>query len=113
MIKKKDDFVRFKEVNVPALNVRANPSTQALITKVLYYGTPVECDKNYVNATWDHIVAKPNVEGYCMKKYLSPASPDTLAVLEVDPISSITIKPSCDAATDDKEKDDDIKKEEK
>ena len=95
--KKKQEVVRFKRVSCPALNVRNNPSTNALITKVLAKGTVVECDPNFINEGWDHIIADPNVEGYCMKKYLVSLDPDIAAVFHREPIVIHTDHSTCDS----------------
>lgn len=104
--KKKQEFVRFKEVSCPALNVRTNTSTRALIIKVLAQGRVVECDKNFEDAEWDHIFAEPNIEGYCMKKYLVPASRDRLIELNKEPIVVHSMKSECDAIIGEENKDD-------
>ena len=101
--KKKQEFVRFKEVSCPALNVRTNITTSSLIIKVLAKGTIVEIDKNFENEVWDHIFAQPNVEGYCMKQYLEPLKQDTIAAFGVEPIK---IRPTTCDANEEESKDD-------
>ena len=97
--KKKDDeqaFIRYKAVDCPALNVRSGPSTDSLIVKVLTKGTIVECDKNFNNDGWDHIICDPNVVGFCMKCYLKPLDPDTTATFRRTPIVIHSNRSSCD-----------------
>lgn len=77
--KKKVEFVRFKKVNCPALNVRSEPSINALIAKVLLKDTVVECDQNFEDSEWDHISFGPNEIGFCMKQFLSPCDPDIIS----------------------------------
>lgn len=111
MIKKKKDIERFKEVNFPALNVRSEPSTSALIVNVITMGTIVECDPNFDNKYWDHIFKSPNIEGYCMKEYLSPVDPDKLAeFMRLNPIVIHTDKSMCDGNA--KENEDDSEEKE-
>ena len=112
MIKKKEQFVRFKEVSCPALNVRANPSTKALITKIIPMNTVVECDKNFVDDEWDHIITDPNIEGYCMKRYLKPLDPDTRAAFGGSPIIIHSLSKNLTSDSIDEEKKDDIEEKE-
>ncbi len=112
MTKKKEKFIRFKKVLCPALNVRSNPSTDSIITKVLVMGTIVECDKNFDNSVWDHIITDPNVEGYCMKQYLEPLDPDTKAAFGSSPILINTYNYTCDSNDAEDMKNDGKEKEE-
>ena len=105
--KKAEEFIRFKEVSCLSLNVRNKPSTDALIIKVIRKGTVVECDKNFKNAMWDHIITDPYIEGYCMKEFLAPLNPDTKAVLKSEPI----FIHSCDSKKSKEEIKDNGKKE--
>lgn len=109
--KKKQEFIRFKEVSCPALNVRSNITTSSLIIKILAKGTVVEIDKNFENEVWDHIFAQPNVEGYCMKKYLEPLKQDKIAALELEPIKIRPITPTCDASEEESKDDNKEEKE--
>ena len=84
--KKKNEFVRFKKVNCPALNVRSEPSINALIIKVLPRGTAVECDQNFEDREWEHVTLSPNEVGFCMKQFLSPCDPETVAAFFKDPV---------------------------
>lgn len=114
MAKKKKSFIRFKEVNIQLLNVRSNPSTiDGLIIKVIRKGDIVECDKNFDQPDWDHVLVSPNIEGYCMKKFLTPATPDKLAGVNGEPIIIHTNKYKCDAVINDKENEDDNEEENK
>ena len=106
--KKKTETVRFKEVICPALNVRANPSTDSLILNTLIKSEIVECDPNFKDAEWDHIIARMDVEGYCMKKFLSPLSPDNTAALDMAASRVIRIgTPKCDSVIEGEAKDGD------
>lgn len=112
MIKrKKQEFVRFKEVSCPALNVRTNTTMKSLIVKILPKGKVVECDKNFENPDWEHIFAEPNIEGYCMKRYLEPLTPDTIAAFGVEPIVIHRVASECDANFEEENKDDFEEKE--
>lgn len=113
MVKRKGKkFIRFKEVSCAALNARSNPSTKASIVRVLPRETIVECDKNFSNEEWEHIITDPNVEGYCMKKFLEPLNPDTKAAFGSSPILIHTYNYTCESDNTE-EKKDDIEKEEK
>jgi len=106
--KKKTETVRFKEVICPALNVRANPSTNSLILNTLIKSEIVECDPNFNDPEWDHIIARVNVEGYCMKQFLSPLSPDNTAALDAAAARVIHIGvPKCDSVIEEEAKDGD------
>lgn len=109
--KKKQEFARFKEVACPALNVRNNTTMRSLIVKVLAQGKVVECDKNFENPDWEHIFAEPNIEGYCMKKYLMPLTPDTIAAFGMEPIVIHKVTPECDGNSEEENKDDFEEKE--
>ena len=112
MGRKKKEFIRFKEVSCPVLNVRSNPSTDSLVTKMIARGTIVECDKNFNDDEWDHIITDPNVEGYCMKKFLQTLSPDTIAALGSSPILIHTHNYTCESNNVEDNKDD-VKETEK
>ena len=106
--RKKTEFVRFKEVTCPALNVRANPSETSLILNTLIKSEIVECDPNFYDPEWDHIIARMGVEGYCMKKFLSPLSPDNTAALDMAAARVIHIgSPKCDSVIEEEAKDGD------
>lgn len=87
--KKQDQSTRYKTVKVPALNVRAQPSKDSLVLNALVFHELVECDPNFDNPEWDHIIADPNIKGYCMKEFLEPLDVDSKAKLYLD---TITIK---------------------
>lgn len=106
--RKKTEFVRFKEVICPVLNVRANPSTNARALNTLIKSEIVECDPNFKDAEWDHIIARMDVDGYCMKKFLSPLSPDNTAALDMAASRVIHIgTPKCDSVIEEEAKDGD------
>ena len=106
--KKKTETVRFKEVICPALNVRVNPSTNSLILNTLIKSEIVECDPNFNDPEWDHIIARMDVDGYCMKKFLSPLSPDNTAALDAAAARAIHIgTPKCDSVIEEEAKDGD------
>lgn len=106
--KKKAEFVRFKLVTCPALNVRSSATTDSLILNTLIKDEIVECDPNFTDSEWDHIIARMNVEGYCMKKFLAPLSPDNTAALDAAAARVIHIgTPKCDAAIEEEAKDGD------
>lgn len=103
--RKKTETVRFKEVTCPALNVRANPSTDSLILNTLIKSEIVECDPNFKDEEWDHIIARMDVEGYCMKQFLSPLSPDNTAALDMAASRVIHIgTPRCDSVIEEEAK---------
>lgn len=75
-IKKKAVFAVNKVVNCPALNVRSSATVNSIILKTISKGTIVECDKNYKDEEWDHVMVDICTEGFCMKKFLTPINPD-------------------------------------
>ena len=104
--KKKTEPVRFKEVNCIALNVRSNPSKESIIVKMIPRGTIVECDPNFNNEEWDHIITGLNIEGYCMKEFLSPLAPDNTAALKEASERIIHVYgPKCDSVINEEAKD--------
>lgn len=74
--KKKAVFAANKIVNCPALNVRSSATKDSLILKVIKEGDIVECDRNYKDEEWDHVMVDICTEGFCMKKFLTPIDPD-------------------------------------
>lgn len=91
--KKKKDYVRFKAVICPVLNVRSEPSTDSLIVKIILKDDIVECDQNFNNEEWEHVSIN-DVIGFCMKKFLKPCNPNKLIT---DPIIvKHWNKPECD-----------------
>lgn len=113
MIKKKEkEFIRFKEVSTPALNVRRNPSPKAEIIGTLSKETIVECDKNYDSPVWAHIITDPDVEGFVMKEYLQSLDLDTIAAFGDQPILKNSFTYTCDSNEAEDKKDDIKEKEE-
>lgn len=97
-------FVRFKKVSCSALNVRNNPLADAPATEIIVRGTIVECDKNFKDDEWDHIITDPNIEGYCMKKFLEPFDPDKTTESESTPSIIHSHNYSCGSGDTEKEK---------
>lgn len=102
MIKKKESG--YKKVKALALNVRSSPTLNSLIVTVLPRGTVVKCDPEFKDKIWDHIVADPDITGFCMKEFLEDIPEDEKPHLILD---TITIKkPAKEEIKDDKEDED-------
>ena len=74
--KKKAVFAINKIVNCPVLNVRSSATKDSLILKTISKGTIVECDKNFKDEEWDHVMTDFCTEGFCMKKFLTALNLD-------------------------------------
>lgn len=57
--------------NCARLNVRAKPKLTAKIVSVIESKTKVRIDNDTSNEEWCKVYVKPEVEGYCMRKYLT------------------------------------------
>lgn len=105
--KKKETKEKYMAVNWPMLNVRANPSTDSLVLKILPKGTIVEIDPNFNDPEWYHYATAPNIVGYSMKRYFAEPTEEQLATYTK---GLIVIHPVCDANIE-KEADEDANKE--
>lgn len=80
--KKKAVFAINKIVNCSALNVRSSATKDSLVLKVISKGTVVECDKNFKDKEWDHVMTDFSTEGFCMKQFLTSVNSDKEANAE-------------------------------
>lgn len=69
---KVDTTVSFGKVsNCNKLNIRKKPSITAKVVDVIEAKTKVRIDNAASNDEWCKVYVKPEVEGYCMRKYLT------------------------------------------
>lgn len=94
--KKKAIFAVNKVVNCPALNIRSSATTDSLILKTISKGTVVECDKNYKDEEWDHVMTDFSTDGFCMKKFLTALNLDKEA--DEEPKIFHTEETECDGS---------------
>lgn len=57
--------------NCSRLNVRAKPKANAKIVSVIDGKTKVRIDNGMSNEEWCKVYVNPEIEGYCMRKYLT------------------------------------------
>lgn len=60
-----------KVSNCSRLNVRRKPNINAKVVAVIDMKTKVRIDNSESNDDWCKVYVKPEVEGYCMRKYLT------------------------------------------
>ena len=69
---KAEPAVAFGKVsNCTRLNVRRKPNATAKVVAVIEAKTKVRIDNAASNETWCKVYVSPEVEGYCMRKYLT------------------------------------------
>lgn len=69
---KNEPTVSFGKVsNCSRLNVRRKPNATAKVVAVIDAKTKVRIDNEASNEDWCKVYVKPEVEGYCMRKYLT------------------------------------------
>ena len=95
--KRKADYALNKIVNCTALNVRSSATTESIILKTLNKGAVVECDKNFKDDEWDHVMVDYHTEGFCMKKFLTTLNPDKEAEKE-EPVIYHMDEVKCDGS---------------
>lgn len=96
--KKKDKEERFKVVKCSALNVRQKPSVISARVDLLTEDEIIECDLNFKNDEWEHIITNSGIDGFCMKKFLEPLGLDKTAEPKKEPDSFIEHNPECDGS---------------
>lgn len=60
-----------KVSNCNKLNIRRKPNINAKVVEVIDAKTKVRIDNSASNEDWCKVYVKPEVEGYCMRKYLT------------------------------------------
>lgn len=53
------------------LNVRRKPAAGADVVTIINVGTEVEIDEAKSTAEWYKVITNTNVEGYCMRKFIT------------------------------------------
>ena len=94
--KKEEKIIRYKSVICSILNIRKEPTTLSDPVGILQRYETVECDNNFKDEEWDHIIAKSGIDGFCMKKFLEPLDPDTTAAVSEEPAVIKIQNPECD-----------------